>query len=686
MSIVESTRAPTGEAVLVCGLGRIGIACIKALRGYCVPVRAIDLRLPAGNALDAVALTQGDFREPETLRRAGIQACRSIVLVSGNSAANIEGALAARRANPSIRLVVRSEQQSWHSLLARRLGNLVVYEPNRLAAAAFAFAALDGEMLAHFYVDDVLFQVVEHWVEPGDRAIGLPVEALHMPRRQVLLHIPARPGPGHAPGAAEFSGWRPEDTVKLGDRVLMLSTGTPFSTTSRLLKPSHVHPSQRFAQFKRRLLERLERPEKIALAGLGAMIMLLLLAVAGFAWGAPRLPVHEALRLALMLLTGGHLADVFVQFDTLPVGVRWAEILLTIMGTLLTAVLYALLTDRLLTTRFQLLTRRPRPPSYDHVIVAGLGATGERIAGLLQDLRRPVLGIEKDALETRVLPRLPVIHGSATEEATLRDAKLSTAHGLVAATANDLQNVEIAVLASALNPNCRIAVRTFDPRLTENVSLLLPRAKILCVSTLAATAYAAAALGEHVIGLFQALETPVLVVEYHVTDGDTLVQRALWEIAEGYAVVPVVYQQLAAEVRVLTPEDAALRLQHGDRLVVLATAASLEAIERGDLRPREHELWLEQLRPYAEPLQVVGMLTQRLGYTLEQARDLLANLPQRVPQRLYGLYGLRTQRALRANGVLATLRHIGAGSVPSISTARRQPARSDWTKLSAPEA
>ena len=80
------------------------------------------------------------------------------------------------------------------------------------------------------------------------------------------------------------------------------------------------------------------------------------------------------------------------------------------------------------------------------------------------------------------------------------------------------------------------------------------------------------------------LETPVLVVEYDVASGDTLEQHALWEIGEGYAVVPVLFQHGTGAARAVTPEDSAIRLQHGDRLVVLATAAGLEAIERGDLR------------------------------------------------------------------------------------------------------
>jgi hypothetical protein len=150
----------------------------------------------------------------------------------------------------------------------------------------------------------------------------------------------------------------------------------------------------------------------------------------------------------------------------------------------------------------------------------------------------------------------------------------------------------------------------------------------------------------------------VLVVEYVVGDGDTLDKRALWEIAEGYGVVPVMFEPKHGHARVPSLEDTALKLAAGDRLVVLASSGSLEAIERGELRPREYELQLDKLRPYAEPLQVVGILAQHFGYTLEQAREMLAGLPKSASQRLYGLYARRTHRVLQANGVLASLRRV----------------------------
>ncbi|MET0388087.1 MAG: NAD-binding protein [Polyangiales bacterium] len=648
-------RSPSSQAVLVCGLGRLGQQCVKSLAGYRVPVRAIDLQPPTGLRADLADITIGDFRDPETLRRAGIEHCRSIVLVAGDVAANVEGAFAARRVNPNIRLVVRAEQQTWDSLLSDRLGNVVVYEPNRLSAPAFAFAVLDAHVLAHFYVDEQLFQVTEHQVQEGERWVGTPIESAQVPGRQILLHVPV----GKTQEEAEFFGWHPEEKIGVGDRLFILTRSRPADAHVTRPRSSWLETARvLWRDLKRQRREGFSRPAVVSLVGLGVLLTLLLLAVVFFSATAPHLQVADSLRLALMLMTGGHLADVMANFDHLPRGVQWAELILTITGTLLTAIVYALLTDRLLTARFNLLTRRPRAPVLGHVIIAGLGATGERIAGLLHQLQRPAVAIASDGPGPHAPAHLPIIRGSGTVASTLEEAHLATAHGLVASTADELQNVQIALLAASLNPRCRLAVRIFDPRLSENVSSVLPDARVLCISTLAATAYAAAALGENVISLFPVLGRPVLVVEYVVGEGDTLDKRALWEIAEGYAVVPVLFQPANGKSRAPSLDDAVVKLGAGDRLVVLASSASLEAIERGELRPREYELQLERLRPYAEPLQIVGILTQRFGYSLEQARDVLAHLPQPAPQRMYGLYARRTYRMLQANGVLASLRRV----------------------------
>ncbi len=204
-----------------------------------------------------------------------------------------------------------------------------------------------------------------------------------------------------------------------------------------------------------------------------------------------------------------------------------------------------------------------------------------------------------------------------------------------------------------------MVVRLLDERLVESARSLLPGAQVLCVASLAATAFAAAALGEHVINVFHLEHTPVLVTEYLIDDVDTLHGRFLWEVAEGYAVVPVLYRHAGGEARVCSGEDQLARLQPGDRLVVLATGASLEAIERGELLPRDHELSMERMLPFAEELQVAGVLARNFGYPLHEARSMLKQMPKTLPERLYGAHALHARHQLEASGLQVRLHKVG---------------------------
>ncbi|HKP58343.1 MAG TPA: NAD(P)-binding protein, partial [Polyangiales bacterium] len=528
-------------AVLVCGLGRVGKQCVAALSGYNVPVRAIDLR-PREEVvpeLEGVQVTQGDFRELSTLLRAGIGECRSIILATSDPNVNVEGALAARRANAQVRVVLRAQELAWHTLLAQQLGNMVVYEPNRLAAPTFALSAVDSEVLAHFYVDTHLFQVIEHVVGHQDPWLGSKIDALHPPGRQILSHIPAA---GSGAEGGPFYGWEPQNTVAQGDRLYLLETGGGGVFSARPTVPAPRTLRSRLSGIARVLRHtRLQRPAGLTLASASVLVSLIVLAFFILSFGTLHLPPVEALRASISLLFGAHLADLFASFEELPPSVHWLELALVIAGTLLTAVLYALLTDLLLRARFDLRARRPNLPLSGHVIVAGLGETGVRIARLLEQLRFKVVAIEANPVDAQVLPNVPLVQGNPTQVDVLHQARLATARGIVAATSNDQTNVEIALTAATLNPECRVAIRSFDPRFSQNIGFLFPRSRVLCVSTLAATAYAAAALGEHVIHLFQTPGAPVLVVEYEITAGDTLIDKPLWQVAEGYAVVPVVH-------------------------------------------------------------------------------------------------------------------------------------------------
>lgn len=137
--------------VVVCGLGHVGLAVARDLRGRGVPVVVVD---PEGDDEQHRELRMrcpvivGDAKRPAVLARAGTGRARALVACTSNDALNLEIGLAAqslgraaRRAVP-LRLVLRC----FDADLARRIHavstDYTLLSEARIAAPRFAEAAL----------------------------------------------------------------------------------------------------------------------------------------------------------------------------------------------------------------------------------------------------------------------------------------------------------------------------------------------------------------------------------------------------------------------------------------------------------------------------------------------------------------------------------------------------------------
>jgi voltage-gated potassium channel len=100
----------------------------------------------------------------------------------------------------------------------------------------------------------------------------------------------------------------------------------------------------------------------------------------------------------------------------------------------------------------------------DHYIICGAGRVGRSVARELK--RKPVPFIIIDTNEAKLAKFAPegwlTIAGDATQEATLRQAHIERAAGLVAATTTDATNIYIVLTARGLNPQLKIIARASE--------------------------------------------------------------------------------------------------------------------------------------------------------------------------------------------------------------------------------
>src|SRR5207302_4927688 len=115
----------------------------------------------------------------------------------------------------------------------------------------------------------------------------------------------------------------------------------------------------------------------------------------------------------------------------------------------LTATFTAIITQSLLRARLAGALELRRIPEAGHVVVCGLGNIGFRVAEELLKADEEVVVIEP-ARDNRFLAtcrRLgaAIVPGDATVPEVLRQARAGTARAVVAATSDELANVEIAL-------------------------------------------------------------------------------------------------------------------------------------------------------------------------------------------------------------------------------------------------
>ncbi len=100
----------------------------------------------------------------------------------------------------------------------------------------------------------------------------------------------------------------------------------------------------------------------------------------------------------------------------------------------------------------------------NHYIVCGLGRVGSSVVKELESRGAHYAVIEKDPERVRwVIERdALLVVGDASKEATLRQARIEKARGLVAALGDDAQNIYLTLAARALNSSLQIIARASD--------------------------------------------------------------------------------------------------------------------------------------------------------------------------------------------------------------------------------
>jgi Trk K+ transport system NAD-binding subunit len=504
-----------------------------------------------------VRLVVGDHRLIPVLRTAGVADAAVLVLTIDDDLGNLNAALAACELRPDIRLVIRMFDQELGAHIPDLFPDAVALSSSALAAPGFVSAAIDGETGSRFRLAGRLL-ASRHSTDPAQAPMSVPIARLNPDRTVAMLPDVDANGP---------------DLI-----VIDVAEEDPGALATDLA-PQQAHRGGPVGRAWGGVRARFATPER-RLVRFAAILVGLAIGSAIFFGVISRLSPLDAVSYAITLLTGAPLPT-DLQTESANVGLRVYAIVLSLVGAALVAVVYAFITDALIRSRLlQTLGRRTVPANMrDHVIVAGLGSIGYRVALGIAARGVPVVVVEVHDESRFVAPAraagIPVYIGDARHREVLEDLRVGSARAVVAATSNDLVNLSTALNARALRPDMRVVVRLFDPdfavRVQQGFGIRFTRS----VSHLAAPAFAAAAVGSEVMATVPVGDRRVILfARLRVPAGSLLEGRLAGAMnTEGALRVLAVADPGSEEARWDFPVDEIL--DAGEEVVVAATRAGL---------------------------------------------------------------------------------------------------------------
>jgi Trk K+ transport system NAD-binding subunit len=592
---------PTADGhVVVCGVRGVGLRTVEQLRAVGVEVVLVEDDGPpdpgAARLLDDWGVRRVAGRSPEALVAAGIDRAGAVVCVQDDDLRALEGALAARRLRPDVRIVLQLANEAVGRALTGALGAGTVLDVAALSAPSVVEACLG--LRAHDV--DVA----------GRRFVAAEVVA---PRAGTLRELYGDLAPLSVVGSAPAVCPGRDHAVAAGDRVTLAG-------------PADRFPAEVAEQFR--------APERVRYAagarGAGAA-RAALRAELGGAPGVTRLlralmaEADRRLRLTLLAMFGVFAVSVVVlrvgyrdpsgegmsvldavyftvetiatvgygdfNFRDQPDWLRAYAVALMAMGAVLAAILFAMLTQLLVSSRLERSFGQSRVgATRNHVIVVGLGSVGLRVVEGLRAAGSRVVVVERDE-DNRHLARaralgVPVLHGDATDPDVLARANLGAAAAVALLTSDDLVNIETGLavrdqLADRWD-DTPVVVRVFDRALGDTLQETLGFAHVRSTAALAAPRFVGAALGLDVVATFSLSTLPFVLGRIRVEPGGVLDGLAMGELAARTRVVAI-HRAAVDGVRALEyPPRRGTRFAAGDDAYLMGPHEEMLGVLRKD--------------------------------------------------------------------------------------------------------
>jgi Trk K+ transport system NAD-binding subunit len=550
---------PTGGHVIVYGVRGVGLRTVEHLHAAgietIVVVAGLDDADPVAEALlESWNVPWVTGRPRDALTAARLDTASAVICVPDDDLRAVETALLVRRIRPDVRLVVRMSNSAVGRALAEVAGKDSVLDvaalaapavveacrgarPRRMVLAGQNFLAADLTVDRHATLRELYGELApiavsrgraptlvcpgrDTAVEPGDRvtAIGTP---------------------------AQFSA---RGVTAQEGRQSARSAGARTSGAARAVELEEFGGAPGLRTLLRSVAAEADRPLRTTLL---TLLCVAVLSVVVLRFGYVKADGSHMTVLDAMYFTVETIGTVGYgdfSFAEQSPWLRAYAIALMLGGVVLAAVLFALLTDLLVSTRLaRSFGQRRAATMKGHVIVVGLGAIGLRVVRDLLAHGSRVVVLERDS-DNRHLGQVrglgvPVVIGDATDAAVLAGVNLAASTAVAVLTSNDLVNIETGLaVRDQLGdrwPDVPVVLRVFDRELGDAVHEGFDFRYVRSTEALVAPWFVGAALGLGVLGTFHVGQDAFLVGRLTVAPGGGLDGLAVQELSARSCVIAI---------------------------------------------------------------------------------------------------------------------------------------------------
>ncbi|HLK55306.1 MAG TPA: NAD-binding protein, partial [Chthonomonadaceae bacterium] len=488
--------------IIVCGMGQSGYRIVSLLLrlGERVTVVARETREEWRKATVArgVEVIEGDARDVTLLVQAGVDQATCLIATTDNDLVNLEIALDTKKHRPELPVVLRIFDQTLAQQLEKAFDVRSALSMSAIAAPMFAAAAMGENAVCAFRMEEQLY-VIQSLTLTSDS----PLANRTMQDLGAHLHLAVLEHTRQEGTSQDVP--QPETQVCPGDHVTVLSklidweryVEVPQNRSEQLpgwrraldLLLRGFHPAF-WRDFMRELWRGTSRPLKTIFLILNLLILLSV----GIFHLAMHLTFLDALYFVISTVTTVGYGDITVA--NAPPALKLYCCLLMLIGSATMATLFSIITDYIVTSRFQQILGRQNTPQAGHYIVVGLGTVGYRLVDKLYRVGAHVVAVDNDPaceFAESVRGMAPVVVGDARLRTTLEKVGAANARAVLAVTSNDAVNLGIALETKQINPKVRTVVRLADPDFAEKVKSHLQIDAALGAFLISAPTFVAAA-------------------------------------------------------------------------------------------------------------------------------------------------------------------------------------------------